>query len=187
MINGAEKVLEKITRLNSERIILRKFTQDDAEDVLEYGSDPETMKWLFWAGVSNIEGALEAINGYYSSNAGVFAIELKNENKCIGCIDLRLDTVNEKAGFGYVLNRKYWNKGYMTDALRMLLNLAFHTLDLNRVESTHFVGNEASGRVMEKCGMKKEGVFPQSVKVKGVFHDVVHYGILKSDLDIKVV
>lgn len=185
MISGAEEVLKKITMLNSERIILRKFTQEDAEDVLEYGSDPETLKWLFWEGLKDIEGALEAINGYYVANAGVFAIELKEENKCIGCIDLRLNAVNEKASFGYVLNRKYWGRGYMTEALRTLLKLAFHMLELNRVESTHFVGNEASGRVMEKCGMIKEGLFLQEVKVKGVFHDVVHYGILRNERDME--
>lgn len=179
MINGVDLVLRKITRLDTERLVLRKFNVDDARDVLEYGSDHETLKWLFWDGVENINGALESINEYYSKNAGVFAIELKEGHKCIGVIDLRLDTKNEKAGFGYVLNRKFWGNGYMTEALGRILELAFDMLELNRVESTHFAGNDASGRVMQKCGMKKEGVSKQYVKVKGIFHDVIHYAVLR--------
>lgn len=181
MTADVEKVLEETMRIESERIILRKFTQNDAEAVFEYGSDPGTVKWLIWEGINDIEGALKALNDFLISGAGVFAIELIENGKCAGCIDLRLDTANEKASFGYVLNKKYWGKGYMSEALAALLKLAFDILELNRVESTHYVGNEASGRVMEKCGMKKEGLSLQEVKVKGIFQDVVHYGILRSE------
>ena len=66
----------------------------------------------------------------------------------------------------------------MTEALSAVLNLCFEKLELNRVESTHYVGNEGSGRVMQKCGMKFEGMSPQKEKVKGVFVDMVHYGII---------
>lgn len=180
MVADAEKVLKETTRIEGERIILRKFTQYDAEAVFEYAGDSETVKWLIWEGVKDIEGALKSLNDFSIPGVGVYAIELKENGKCAGCIDLRLDTANEKAGFGYVLNKKYWNKGYMSEALTALLKLAFDTLELNRVESLHFVGNEASGRVMEKCGMIKEGLSLQELKVKGVFQDVVHYGILRS-------
>jgi len=92
---------------------------------------------------------------------------------------LRLVPEHEKAGFGYALNRQYWGKGYMTEALSTLLKLCFEKLDLNRVESTHYIGNEGSGKVMIKCGMELEGVGKQEVKIKGIYHDVVHYGITK--------
>ncbi|HHW11383.1 MAG TPA: GNAT family N-acetyltransferase [Firmicutes bacterium] len=62
-----------------------------------------------------------------------------------------------------------------------MLDLAFSKLGLNRVESTHYAGNEASGRVMAKCGMKFEGKGRQEVKIKGIYHDVLHYGILKEE------
>lgn len=181
MILGAEKILKKITRLECKRIILRSFTRDDAADVLEYASDAETVKWLVWEGVTDIESALKALNEFNIPTAGVYAITLRENGKCIGCIDLRLNMEHEKADFGYVLNKKFWNKGYTSEALDEVLRLAFEMLELNRVESTHYIGNEASGRVMEKCGMNKEGVALQEVKIKGVFHDVVHYGILRKD------
>lgn len=56
---------------------------------------------------------------------------------------------------------------------------AFVEMKLNRVEATHYVGNEGSGRVMQKCGMKYEGTGMSEVKIKGVYRDVVHYAILK--------
>lgn len=179
MVENYTEVLYDNETLSADLIILRRFKKTDAADVFEYGSDAETLKYLVWDGVETIGEALKAITEYYWSKPGIFAIELRENHKCIGCIDLRLEPEHEKASFGYVLNKLYWGKGYMTQALSALLSLCFEKLELNRVESTHYTGNEGSGKVMEKCGMKREGVGKQQVKIKGVFHDVVHYGITK--------
>ena len=69
----------------------------------------------------------------------------------------------------------------MTEALKLIIDFAFSKLGLNRIESTHYVGNEGSGRVMQKCGMIYEGKGLQEVKIKGTYYDVVHYGILRED------
>lgn len=182
MVDDYEKILSENEFLDLNRVILRRFRIDDTSDVLEYGSDKETLKFLVWTGVFTEEEARLSINEYYLAKPGVYAIELKENKKCIGTIDLRLEPDHEKASFGYVLNRKFWGKGYMTEALGGILKLCFEKLNLNRVESTHYVGNEGSGKVMEKCGMKREGVGIEEVKVKGVFYDVVHYGITKLSL-----
>ena len=181
MVKNYMEVLYDNEELKTKRLLLRKFRKEDVFDVLEFGSDKETLKYLIWEGVKTEEEALESIVGYYWSTPGIFAIELKENQKCIGCIDLRLKAEHEKSSFGFVLNRGYWNKGYMSEALAAVLELCFDKLDLNRVESCHYVGNEGSGRVMEKCGMKLEGVSKQGDKVKSVFRDVVYYGIVKED------
>ena len=177
MLTNYEQVLRQTTTLPAQRIVLRAFSLDDAADVLEYGSDPQALRYLIWPGVTDLDGARESITGYYLANPGIYAIEHKADGKCIGCIDLRIEPEHEKAGFGYILNRRYWNQGYMSETLQTVLSLCFRTLELNRVEATHYAGNEGSGRVMEKCGMRREGFSPSQVKVKGAFHDVVHYGI----------
>ena len=179
MVKNYKEILYDNETLISERILLRKFKKDDAPDIFEYGSDEETLKFLVWEGLKTVEDAKMAIINYYWSRQGFYAIELKDNAKCIGCIDLRLETEHEKSSFGFVLNRKYWGKGYMTEALTAVLQLCFEKLELNRVESTHYIGNEGSGRVMEKCGMIFEGIGKQEVKVKGIFYDVAHYGITK--------
>lgn len=165
--------------LESGRIILRPFEWKDLDDVYEYLSDDLVTLYLNFPTYQNKEDAVEAMKLYYLDKPGVFAIELKNEKKCIGCVDLRVFSEHDKASFGFVLNRGYWNQGYMTDALRLILEYAFVEMKLNRVEATHYVGNEGSGRVMQKCGMKYEGTGMSEVKIKGVYRDVVHYAILK--------
>src|SRR5690606_3577171 len=101
--------------------------------------------------------------------------------KCIGCIDLNIDIENDKSIFGYVLNRKFWNKGIMTEALEEIIRINFEELCLNRIEAMHFVGNEASGKVMSKCGMKYEGMRKKELFIKGKYWDIVHYGLIKEE------
>lgn len=164
--------------IETPRLLLRPFGAQDAPGVLAFAGDPEAIRHLIWRGVSNLDEARNVIKCYYRPK-GVYALELRETGMCIGSFALNLDAENEKASFGYVLNRDYWNKGYMTEALRAVIRMCFERLAINRVESSHFTGNEASGRVMEKCGLHKEGLCLQQAKVKGVFRDVAHYGITR--------
>ncbi|MCL2608715.1 MAG: GNAT family N-acetyltransferase [Treponema sp.] len=173
------EILYDNERLQTPRLVLRKFRREDAADFFEYGSDEETLRFLIWEGVKTQDEARAGIVEYFWAAPGRFALELKSEGKCIGSLDLRIDAKHEKAGFGYAMNRNYWGKGYMTEALTAVLELSFERLELNRVEATFYVGNEGSGRVMEKCGMEREGIGRQEVKVKGVFRDTVHCGITR--------
>ncbi|NLL71808.1 MAG: GNAT family N-acetyltransferase [Epulopiscium sp.] len=174
------KILEGNTVLESERLMLRPFSLKDTKDVFLYAQDEVVTKYLTWSTHNSVEETQKTIEEFYMKK-GVFAIELKAKQMCIGCIELRINEKHNKASFGYVLNRHYWNKGYMTEALQLLLDLSFTKLELNRIESTHYVGNEASGQVMKKCGMKYEGTGRQEVKIKGIYYDVVHYGILREE------
>lgn len=173
--------LDEIRQLETERLLLRLFTEADVEDVFEYASDPRVVEHLTWPVHKSIERTKKIVTESFINKAGVFAIVLKEEGKCLGAIDLRLDSDNRKVSFGYVLNRNYWNRGYMTEALGEIIRLTFQDLKLNRIEATHYTGNEGSGRVMEKCGMKREGMGKEEVKIKGHFRDVVHYGLVRSD------
>lgn len=173
------EIIKENSILESSRLILRPFSIEDVDDVLLYTSDDIVTKYLTWPSYKDKSEAEEVVKKFYIDKIGVFAIELKSENKCIGCIDLRLCIEHNKASIGYVLNRKYWNNNYMSEALSLILDLSFSKLELNRIEATHYVGNEGSGRVMQKCGMEYEGTGLQEVKVKGTFYDVAHYAILR--------
>lgn len=185
MILNFLEVLYDNETLETERLLLRRFQKRDAADVYAYASDPQTLKYLCWDGVHSLEEAKQAIIGYYWSKPGIYAIEYRESGRCIGCIDLRVVQEHEKASFGYMLAREYWGQGLMTEALGVLLWLCFEKLELHRVESTHHVGNEGSGKVMEKCGMRREGMATQELKIKGVFQDVVHYGILREEWQVR--
>ncbi len=172
-------IIRKNPVIETNRLLLRKFNIKDKEAVLAYGSDKQTLKYLVWTGITDPAEAEKVITVYYSK-PGVYALELKKSNQCIGCIDIRIEPQHEKASFGYMLNREFWNHGYMTEALKAILELCFTKLELNRVEASHYVGNEGSGRVMQKSGMRFEGISVQEVKIKGIFQDVVHYGITRA-------
>jgi ribosomal-protein-alanine N-acetyltransferase len=174
-----DEILIENPVLQSDRLILRPFTMEDVNDVYLYSSDDIVTKYLTWPTHDSIEQTRRSVELFFMGKKGAYAIELKSEHKCIGCIDLRICAEHEKAEFGYVLNRQYWNLGYMSEALNLILDFSFAKLKLNRVEATHYVGNEGSGRVMEKCGMKYEGKGLKEVKIKGTFYDVIHYGILR--------
>lgn len=180
MINYNQIITENSV-LESDRIVLRPFSIEDINDVFLYASDNITTKFLTWSSHINILQTEKVVKEFYMGKVGIFAIELKSEHKCIGCIDLRLCLEHDKASFGYVLNRNYWNNGYMSEALKIILDFSFYKLGLNRVEATHYVGNEGSGRVMEKCRMNYEGKGIKEVKVKESFYDVIHYAILKEN------
>jgi len=179
MVENYKEILYDNARMETERLILRKAVKNDAADMLEYAGDEETLKYNVWKGAKTIEENVKSIVDFHWPNPGVWVIELKESQKCIGVIDIRIKPEHENGSFGFVLNRNYWNKGYMTEVLSEILELCFDKLDLNRVEASHIVGNEGSGRVMQKCGMKLEGVSVQGSKIKGVFRDMAHYGLTK--------
>ena len=181
MVSNYNEVLYKHPQLETERLILRKFREEDAPDILEYASDAETVRWLVWDELSTLEEAHAVIFNRYLTNPATFAIELKENGKCIGGISLRLEPEHEKTNFGYVLNRAFWNKGYATEVLRAIIAFCFEKLKVNRVQADHFAVNPASGKVMEKAGMLKEGYLRKSKKVKGILHDSVLYAMLKDD------
>lgn len=181
MKENYNEILHENQTIICESIILRKFKGTDAQDVLEYSSDEETVKHLIWAGAKTLEEAKESIYNNYLSAPGTFAIALKENDKCIGDISIKMNATHERAVFGYMLSRAYWGRGIMSEALNAVLTLCFDKLELHRVEGGHFTGNEASGRVMEKCGMVKEGVARGVYKAHGVFRDEVRYGILRSE------
>ena len=178
MVENYNEILHKNETLHTPRLLLRKFKEEDAADIFEYARDSKTAEFMTWEAHQSIDVSEWVLFNCYMAHPGFFAIEL--EQKCIGCIEIRLHPEDEKASFGFVLNRAYWGRGLMTEALSALLKLAFEELELNRVESTHYVGNEGSGKVMAKCGMKLEGIGIREKKIKGIFRDVVHYAILRA-------
>ena len=105
MVENCIEIFENAIKFETERLILRKATLEDASDLLEYGTDEKTLKFITWEGHRHINQAIEGIKRFYS-NPGAFVIELKAENKVIGAIDIRPVWEHEKASFGYGLASK---------------------------------------------------------------------------------
>lgn len=110
------------------------------------------------------------------------AIELKSERKLIGAIRLAIvDRENRTGDFGYVLNRRYWNERYTTEAAYEVLRRGFSLLQLHRIWATCDTRNVASARVMEHIGMRREGCFVRDVLQRGEWRDSYLYALLENE------
>lgn len=147
--------------IETERLILRKPRTEDAPAIFAgWVQDPEVTHFLTWRPHKNI-GQTEfmqknAIASWHGDVRFPFMITLKENNDVIGMIDPRIEGL--KIGIGYVMNRAYQCKGYMTEATRAIINWAFQQPSIYRVYATTDVDNIASQRVMEKAGMIREGL-----------------------------
>ena len=113
-----------------------------------------------------------------------WAVTLRDSGKVIGTIGFMwYSEANSAADLGYSLSKSFWNLGYATEALRAVIRSVFAVLHVNRLEAQHDLRNPASGRVMEKSGMRKEGILRQRIRNKGEYVDLALFAILRSDLE----
>ena len=179
-------IYQNLPNLETHRLVLRKVRKGDVLDIFTYSSDIEVTRFLRW-GPHQVEKDTEnyineVLVQYREGQDGSWAIELKQNNSIIGHIHLmEIDVLHRKAQIGFVLSKSYWNKGIMTEALISVLEYSFETLGLNRLEGLCISSNPAAIRVLEKVGMKKEGVLREYLFQKGTIWDVAVYAILKKE------
>jgi len=112
----------------------------------------------------------------------VLGIRLRAGSDLLGCVSLReIDRVHLQAELGYWIGVPHWGRGYATEAAQAVVAYGFGTLGLNRIYAHHMARNPASGRVLERVGMRREGVLRQRVRKWGKFEDVVVYAVLRDD------
>ncbi len=99
----------------------------------------------------------------------------------VGAVGLEINEEDEKAELGYWVAETFWGRGVATEAATAMVRFGFEMLCLNKIFASHMVRNPASGRVLEKIGMRQEGVFRDHVKKGGRFEDAVVYGILAAE------
>lgn len=172
--------------LTTPRLMLRRMTMRDAQDVFDYSQDKEVARHVLWDAQRSIGDArayLRYMQRQYRRNLpSSWGIVLRETGKLIGTIGFMSYSVDHNsAEVGYSLSRDYWNRGLMSEALEACLTYAFDEMQLHRVEAQHELTNPASGRVMEKCGMRREGVLRGRLYNKGRYVDVCLYAILDED------
>ena len=167
--------------METPRLLLRRWKPLDFQAFLRFAGDPEVIAPAVEASPGPAGGG-DPVPPGPADEAATHGAEGTGEP--IGKIkfqeDLRRFRVNSLS-IGYELARAYWGRGLMTEALRAMLEFAFVRLHLNRVEAMFDVRNRASGRVMEKCGMRREGLLRQKLYNKGEYVDVEIWAILARD------
>ena len=176
--------------ITTERLILRSYRMDDAPELQRLIGERDIA-----ATTMNIPHPYEdgMAEEWISKRQQLFdsgeqmnlAITHRQDGFLIGGIGFNtIDRESERAEIGYWIAVPYWNKGYGTEAARAAVRYGFTVMNLNRIHAAHFSNNPASGRVLQKIGMKYEGCRRQHHKKWGVLLDWECYGILRSEYEI---
>lgn len=170
--------------IETERLILRRVTNDDAHDVFILRSNPETMKFIPRPLLKSAEDALvliAEIEGKINTNIGInWAITLKDDPKLLGIIGYyRMQPENYRAEIGYILLPEFHGKGIIPEAVNRLIKFGFEDLKLHSIEAVIDPENFASEKVLQKCGFVKEAHFKESDFYNGRFSDKVIYSLLE--------
>jgi RimJ/RimL family protein N-acetyltransferase len=149
--------------IETQRLILRKPQRNDAPRIFaSYATDPEVTRYLLFRPdqtLQDVEKFIErTLAGWGQGTSAAWVIVLRPENVLLGMIDLRLEG---EANLGYVLARPYWNQGFMTEAVRAVVDWALGQERIHRVWAVCEVENLASARVLEKAGFQREGLLKE--------------------------
>lgn len=173
--------------LESERLMLRQFKySDDKEMLVNWISDPTIQSLIFEPIYTTKKEVLELldkwIGAYSNSDYYRWAIIDKSTGVCIGQIAIFL--VDNKNHFGeieYVLSREFHRKGYVTEAVRAILDFAFNEVDFHKIQVCHEEGNIASQGVIRKNNFRYEGTLRDYFFVNGKYVDRLYYSMLKDE------
>lgn len=174
-------------RLATERLLLRPFVLADAPTVERLAGAFEVADTTLNIPHPYPVGAAAAWIGSHEAawEAGKrlsLAICVADApNDAVGAIGLALEAEHARGEIGYWIGAPMWGRGYATEGARAVVAYGFTALGLNRIQARHFLRNPASGRVLQKLGMRLEGVHRQVVRRWGRFEDVAMYAILAAE------
>ena len=174
-------------QLETERLVLRNMSLDDAPEIFFLRSDKDAMKYIDREPANTIKDAEELINKIIAdiktNETIMWAIALKEDpKKLIGTICLwHFAKEHFRGETGYMLHPQYWRKGIMKEALLKVLDYGFHELNLHSVEAHISPDNFASATLLERTGFVREGYFKENFHFRGKFLDTAVYSKLKTD------
>lgn len=180
--------MNNFPKIETQRLILDKLKLEDVSLIAKYAGDRAVSKFtlnipfpyeekdaIWW--VNNAQKCFEEKSQY------TFGIYLKDTNEFIGGIGIILDKEKKSASLGYWVTVRFWNKGFTTEATKALIKFGFNELSLERIFAVHLVENKASGRVMQKAGMKYEETLDLQLKA-GLVRRVKKYGLYKTNFKL---
>ncbi|EON72586.1 GNAT family N-acetyltransferase [Lysinibacillus sphaericus] len=170
--------------ITTERLVLRLFQTSDAEAVATLCNNYHIYKnTLYLPYPYSLNDALSWMEHHYDNFMGdqsyEFAVTDKDSGEVLGAIALSNNPSFNQGELAYWIGEPYWGNGYATEAAQAILQFAFKEKKLHKVFARYFSSNPASGKVMEKIGMEKEGTLKDHVMKDGKYEDLVYYGIIK--------
>lgn len=172
--------------LRTERLVLRRYRLADAQGAFDnWCSDPRVADWVTWHPHQDVSFTEALITDWIRTydNKLYYHWVIEKDGRVIG--DIAAVGVSDRlmtCEIGYCLGYDCWNQGIITEALVGVIHYLFKEVGFHRITARHYISNPASGRVMEKAGMIKEGLLRQHRNIKdGSFEDLVQYAALKEE------
>lgn len=167
--------------IETNRLRLREFTEDDAEGIFNSYINDELFLYYANKEPRTLEEEKKSLIGiskkYENKEYYNWLITLK-DNTIIGAINLNVDNYNESVEFNYAISEKYYNKGYMTEALLEVKRFCLEEMHVNRFYGGCEINNSPSKKVMEKCGLKYEGTLRNHLKLRDGYHDLLMFSFI---------
>jgi len=172
--------------LETERLILRPFQISDAARVKALAGASEIYKTTLNIPHPYEDGMAEEwiashASQFYQGDGVSLAITLEADALLIGAIGLDATLRHQRAELGYWIGVPYWRNGYCTEAAIAVIRYGFTIMDYHKITSMHMQCNPASGRVMQKAGMRQEGVLIDEMIKDGRYQSMIVYGIIDSE------
>lgn len=174
-------------RLETKRLVLRKITKEDKNDLFELLTNSQIDRRMVWNHLNDMDEITQYINeviaSYEKKEPSCFGIELIESGKLIGILKF----INYKKEFRglevhYMLHPTHHNKGIMTEALIRVIAFIFKETNINRIEAFCLKSNHAAGKVLEKAGMHLEGVLREKIFINDSYVDLKMFSIIHSDI-----
>jgi RimJ/RimL family protein N-acetyltransferase len=170
--------------LETQRLILRPWAESDIPElVLWIGAREVAATTLRIPHPYREEHAREFLRTVQKENEMRLSIRLRSDGRLCGGVGLLPTAAHQHAELGYWLGVPFWGNGYATEAARAVVRYGFDEIQLHRIFASHFEGNVASARVLEKLGMRHEGCLRQHILKWGKFIDLQLYAILRQEFN----
>ncbi|MBO5073363.1 MAG: GNAT family N-acetyltransferase [Eubacterium sp.] len=172
--------------IETTRLVMRRLELTDAEMMFHnWTGDDKVTRFLRWNAHKTIGDTTNMIqqwiNNYQYDSTYYWGIYLKN-GEMIGSIGVTITSEYDfKGSLGYKIGSRWWNQGYSSEAAEAVIDYMFRNTDIERMDAFASVENAASGKVMEKTGMRYEGLLRHYYKIRDGFHDCTLYGIIRDD------
>jgi RimJ/RimL family protein N-acetyltransferase len=172
--------------ISTDRLLLRRFRRDDAVAFAAYRSDPDVARYQSWSAPFPVDDAtalLEDLATRDPQSPGWFqyAIELRSETTLIGDVGVNLHENLMQADLGFTIAPAYQHRGYASEAVRSVLDRLFVEQALHRVSADCDARNDASARLLDRLGFRREGHRVANTWLKGEWTDDLLFGLLRHD------
>ena len=174
---------EPLPTLSGQRLALRMLNEQDIDDLYRVFSSPEGLRYWSWPPYTQRQQAValyeDIIDCWQQQSLFQWGIEHLESGRIMGTTTLAsLDRSNGRCEIGFILHPDYWRQGMISEALPLVINHAFGTLKMRRIEADVDPANEASLRTLERMGFQPEGLARERWQVNGEIQDSVMLGLL---------